>query len=381
MLSPLQSSLSLHLCPQLGVAKYWQLIEAFGSARACIEECHNHAESLTGLVPSTALALLSVLNTSAEQSELFQSVKQEQSLAAQNGIDIICFDDPSYPDLLKQIRRPPPILYVKGDVDALSLPQISIVGSRSPSFTGQEITQEFSQALAMAGFTITSGLALGIDGIAHRAALEGNGSSVAVLGSGLLSIYPKRHVLLADQIVEKGGALVSEFPLLAAPQKHHFPQRNRVVSGLSYGVLVVEAALKSGSLITARFALEQDREVFAVPGSIKNPLAQGCHAMIKSGAKLVENVRDIVSELDHFLALHQEVLTVSDLSSSNKERLGSIALEKTAQQILNAIGYELTSADTLTERCGRSMSECSAELLQLEMQGLIENTGLGYIRL
>jgi DNA processing protein len=202
---------------------------------------------------------------------------------------------PAYPTLLKEISNPPKFLFVQGNVDLLNRAQIAIVGGRYPTEQGASTAYAFAQELAAHGYVITSGLALGIDGASHRGALQG-GKTIAVLGSGIQQMYPKQHTDLAAQIAQC-GALVSEYPLQTKPKAYHFPQRNRIISGLSLGVLVAEAKLKSGSLITANLALEQGREVFAIPGSIHNTLAKGCHHLLRQGACLVEKTTDILNEL------------------------------------------------------------------------------------
>ena len=219
---------------------------------------------------------------------------------ARDRIALLDAFDPRYPPLLTHLRAAPALLYVRGDLETLRLPQLAIVGSRSPTLPARCHAMRFAAELSRQGLTITSGLALGIDAAGHEGALRAGGRTVAVLGSGLDRIYPAQHRQLAARIAAS-GALISEFPRGTAPLRMHFPQRNRIMSGLSLGTLVVEAARGSGSLITADFALEQGREVFAIPGSIHNPLTRGCHALIKSGAKLVESTRDIFEESSDFL--------------------------------------------------------------------------------
>ncbi|WP_413700862.1 DNA-processing protein DprA [Psychromonas sp. KJ10-10] len=211
---------------------------------------------------------------------------------------IICFDDSRYPALLKEISNPPLLLYLHGDYRLLNSPQIALVGSRNCTPYGQEKSYQFVAELAKAGFTVTSGLALGIDGYAHQGALDNHGKTIAVLGTGLNNIYPKRHMKLAQWVSEE-GLLISEFWPNTAPIPSNFPRRNRIISGLSLGLLVVEASKRSGSLITARYATEQNRELFALPGSIDNSQACGCHQLIQQGAKLVTNINDIAEEFSH----------------------------------------------------------------------------------
>ncbi|WP_039669637.1 DNA-processing protein DprA [Coxiella burnetii] len=277
---------------------------------------------------------------------------------------ILTLDHPSYPTLLKEIPDPPKKLYIMGDPLILNQPQFAIVGSRNPTVTGCEIAQEMAEKLVQAGFHITSGLALGIDAASHRGALKAGGKTIAVLGSGLTNIYPRRHHRLAEQISQK-GALVSEFPLTMPPLPTNFPRRNRIISGLSLGTLVVEATLGSGSLITAKLAAEQNREVFAIPGSIRNPLSQGCHALIKEGAKLVDSIGDIIAELSY-------------------EATGASApiqaLDKNEHKLLECIGFEVTSIDQLIARSGFSASIVASLLLRIELQGHIKSTPGGVIR-
>jgi DNA processing protein len=204
--------------------------------------------------------------------------------------------DSEYPALLRQISNAPAVLFVQGNIRRLANPQIAIVGSRNSTVTGRDNAFKFAQHFSELGFTVTSGLALGIDAAAHQGALKGQGGTIAVLGTGIDKIYPSSHVALAHEIIEK-GVLLSEYPIGVPPAPSNFPRRNRIISGLSLGTLVVEAALKSGSLITARYALDQGREVFAIPGSIHSPLAKGCHHLIRQGAKLVETAEDVLEEL------------------------------------------------------------------------------------
>ncbi|HLB57464.1 MAG TPA: DNA-processing protein DprA, partial [Gammaproteobacteria bacterium] len=230
----------------------------------------------------------------------WRNVESDLRWSEKNRCEIISLVDPRYPRLLREIPDAPSLLYVRGDVNLLSQSQLAIVGSRNPTAVGNQMAEDFAYSLTKAGLVVTSGLALGIDAASHRGALRATGKTIAVFGTGLKHIYPRSHRSLAEDIAEQ-GALVSEFPPDESPKAKNFPRRNRIISGLSIGVLVVEAVLRSGSLITARYAVEQGRDVFAIPGSIHNPLARGCHALIRQGAKLVETAEDIVEELD---ALH-----------------------------------------------------------------------------
>jgi len=262
---------------------------------------------------------------------------------------------------------------------------LAIVGSRSPSGGGAENAERFAHYLAERGFAITSGLALGIDAAAHRGALRAGGKTIAVMGTGINLIYPSRHRQLAQDIIDSGGALVSEFPLGTASHACNFPQRNRIISGLSGGTLVVEAAVQSGSLITASYALQHDREVFAIPGSIHNPLARGCHQLIRQGATLVETAQDIVDQLAGLLSYkRQEVKSTKALQPElfpevdAEEESGLSALE---QDLLQALGYDPLPVDLLAERTGLDVGNLSAQLIGLEIKGLIQQVGACYQRL
>ncbi|HFQ13170.1 MAG TPA: DNA-protecting protein DprA [Gammaproteobacteria bacterium] len=271
--------------------------------------------------------------------------------------------DADYPALLAEIPDPPPVLYLFGQPELLDFQQLAIVGSRTPTPTGRETAQAFAAHLADLGLVVTSGLAQGIDAAAHRGALTVGGRTLAVTGTGLDRVYPAEHRELAHEIAES-GLLVSEFPLGRPPRPGNFPRRNRIISGLSRGVLVVEAALRSGSLITARLALEQGREVFAVPGSIHNPLARGCNALIRQGAKLVETAGDILEEFPDLARdrppepVEQAVVT-------------SFELDEDYRRVLENIGHEPTSVDTVVERSGLTVDAVCSMLLVLELQGYI----------
>jgi DNA processing protein len=289
-----------------------------------------------------------------------------------------------YPKRLIQIATAPPILMVNGDLACLGLPQIAIVGSRYPSSSGQSQAFEFAQSLAESGFVITSGLARGIDAFAHKGALQAGGKTIAVLGTGLSEIYPKQNKRLANEIAEQ-GAVVSEFPLRAKAMPGHFPRRNRIVSGLSMGTLVVEATIKSGSLITARQALEQNREVFAIPGPVNNPQKTGCHFLIREGACLIETPDQIVEELslihepqwsDNQRSIHAKKLPLAALDNHVLEQL-----KPEQYNILKAVDYQGVNLDGLVVKTQCSVAEISAHLMDLELSGLIRQDQGMYFRL
>jgi DNA processing protein len=290
---------------------------------------------------------------------------------AQKNNSVITLYDSNYPPQLKEIPDPAPLLFVRGNPELLSYPQIAIVGSRNPSTLGMETAAAFAKTLSLHGFVITSGLALGIDAASHQGALSAKGYTIAVAGTGLDRVYPARHIDLATEIVNT-GAMVSEFPPGTLAKANHFPRRNRIISGLCQGLLVVEAAKQSGSLITARMALEQNREVFAIPGSIHNPLARGCNALIREGAKLVETTQDILEEFHHYI----------QQDTNNSPAILQTTLDLEQQTLLNRVMFSPTSIDNLVENSGLSVEIVASMLLILELQGYVEaNAGGCYTRL
>jgi DNA processing protein len=280
---------------------------------------------------------------------------------------LVVWGSADYPPLLAAITDAPLVLFVEGTAAALSLPQLAIVGSRNPTQLGRDTAQQFAQHLASAGLSITSGLALGIDAAAHRGALAAGGSTVAVLGCGLDLVYPREHAALARAIAAS-GALVSEMPTGTPPLRQHFPRRNRLISGLSVGTLVVEAALQSGSLITARLASEQGREVFAIPGSIHNPMARGCHRLIRQGAKLVETADDIFNELG---ALLEGLRAGVRVEAPDAQEDSGPALDKDYEILLDALGFAPAGIDTLVARTGFATDVIASMLLILELDGRV----------
>ena len=309
------------------------------------------------------------------------AVEKDLAWLAQPDNHIITLHDPAYPTLLKQIADAPPLLFVHGQPEALLRPQLAIVGSRNPSAGGKETAHDFAQQLASVGLTITSGLALGIDAASHQGALDANGATIAVTGTGLDRVYPARHRALAHRIAER-GALVSEFPPGTPPLPENFPRRNRIISGLSAGVLVVEAALQSGSLITSRLAGDQGREVFAVPGSIHNPLARGCHALIRQGAKLVENVHDILEELEAcFIAKGLDTLGEPRQQETGFRSDLEVEIDGNQMKLLDFMDFSPASVDALVARSGLTPEQVSSMLLVLELHNRVESVAGGlYIR-
>jgi DNA processing protein len=345
--------LALHRAPGIGSTRFRRLLEAYGSPAAVFAA----ADKMSDLSDETRRYL---------QQPDWKAVEQDLKWLEQPDCSLLLLNDPDYPALLREIADPPPVLFVQGDPALLSLPQLAIVGSRNPSPTGKETATQFASYLAHSGLVICSGLALGIDAAAHKGALAAKAPTVAVMGTGLDRIYPARHQALAHAITEC-GALVSEFPIDTPPAPQHFPRRNRLISGLSLGILVVEAALHSGSLITARLGAEQGREVFAIPGSIHNPLARGCHRLIREGAKLVETAQDILEELGP--------LAGAARAPQLKDRRGSVAftipIDPEYQALMNCLGYDPLPIDALIERSGLTAEAVSSMLLVLELQGRV----------
>jgi DNA processing protein len=291
---------------------------------------------------------------------------QDQEWAERADHHIIDMASEDMPDLLRQIPNPPQRLYVSGNLDALHLPALAIVGSRNPTRGGTQNAYEFAKHLGRSGFCIVSGLAQGIDTAAHEGALDGAAMTVAFLGHGIDQVYPACNAELAKRITAN-GALCSEFPLGASPRREHFPQRNRLISGLSLGTLVVEAARRSGSLISARLASEQGREIFAIPGSIHNPMSRGCHQLIRQGAKLVESAADIVDELG---PLVKHMLQTTDEQTTPVEHVSDDDVDY--RKLFDALAFDPATSDELAESTGLTIDQVSSMLLILELEGNVE---------
>lgn len=298
---------------------------------------------------------------------------------------LLCWDDDAYPVLLRRISNPPAALFIDGDPGCLWQPQIAVIGSRNPTAGGLDHARDFASTLARQGMTITSGLASGIDTAAHVAALDAGALTIAVNGTGLDQVYPASSRAVAGRIRSQ-GAMISELPLGSPPKRQHFPSRNRIISGLSLAVLVIEAGLNSGTLITARKAAEQGRDVFALPGSLNNPMAKGCHRLIREGARLVETVADIMQELGPVAAeLQMEIRQRLDLVDDAPEKT-----VKTAQSLLDdtdyrtvwdLMGYDPKPMDVIIEQSGLSAREISSMLLMMELKGMVIKHGNGrYVR-
>jgi DNA processing protein len=354
--------LALHRAPLIGSRRFGALLTRFGTPKAVFEA--SPAEWTAIGLPDKTIAYL--------QKPDWRAVAGD--LGWLNGPECHCltYDNPRYPALLREIADPPPLLFVEGDPEILSLRHIALVGSRNPSPAGRRTAYDLAKALVPSGFGIVSGLALGIDAASHRGTLDAGGVTVAVAGTGPDQVYPSQHRALAQEIVARRGALISEFPPGTEPKAGNFPRRNRIISGLALGTLVIEAAAQSGSLITARLALEQGREVFAVPGSIYSPLSRGCNDLIKEGAKLVQGVNDILEEF------------ASGIPVEPRNRLAIPPPEGDEPHwaLLKCIAYDPTSVDTLVAVTGASPESIASMLLLLELHGYVESVPGGcYIRI
>ena len=360
--SPLDAWLTLTAAPGIGPRTCARLTERFGSPQGVLDASPALLGEL-GLKPE-AIAAIQRPDRAWIDSVLAWSAAPDATILPR--------DDPRYPPLLLEIADPPPLLFVRGDPQLLVEPQVAIVGSRNPTPTGREITRDFARQLAACGLVITSGLAAGVDGEAHQGALE-TGKTIAVLGTGPDRVYPAGHLDLARRIAGQ-GALVSELAPGVGPLARHFPRRNRLIAGLSLGTLVTEAAQRSGSLITARQAGEQGREVFAIPGSIRNPLARGCHALIREGAQLVEEAAEVLAALAPRL---QERLTapgppVGDPAPT--DAASTAGLDPDYRRLLAALGFDPVAPDELIRRTGLPAATVSSMLLVLELGGHVSSS-------
>lgn len=342
----LEARLRLHRLPDVGPRRFRALIDAFGSASSALS------------APASAWRALGLPAACAEArrcAEVRDGAAAAMAWIERPGQHLLMWDGPSYPALLAETQAAPPLLFVAGDPSLLERPQLAVIGSRRATPPALDTATAFSRCLAQAGFTITSGLALGVDGAAHRAALKAGGHTIGVLGTGLQKLYPQRHRELAQAMIEGGSALVSEFPLDAAPHAANFPRRNRIISGMSLGVLVVEASLASGSLITARLAAEQGREVYAIPGSIHHPGSKGCHQLIRDGALLVESVEQILDSLRGW------------------QNLPPAPVDKPAHPLLALLYAAPQTSEGLAHTSGLPLAQVLASLTELELDGRVSN--------
>ncbi len=369
--SDLEHWLLVMRTPGLGLSGVNRLIDRFGDPRAILAASPSELARLG--VESSAASFL--------RSPDWATTKPDLEWLDHPARSVVTLLDASYPDRLRELRDPPALLFVEGDVEVLSRPQLAIVGSRNPSPTGAETAFAFAKALAGVGLTITSGLASGIDAASHRGAIAADGFTIAVTGCGAGVVYPAQNRSLSQEIPLR-GAVVTEYPTGVPPRPENFPRRNRIIAGLSHGVLVVEAALRSGSLITARIALEHGREVFAIPGSIHNPMARGCHALIRQGAKLVETAEDVLEEIGPQLELQSRHAGGIPTGSALEDEPVGEALDEDYTRLLDCLGYEPTPIDRLVRRTGLTAGAVSSMLLQLELKGFVSPASGGrYVRL
>ena len=368
----------------------WLLIirtSGLGSVR--IRKLLNHFESIENIFNQTSYPQHLNLPTAVQRAlknPNVNIVSADLLWLEKNNNHILTIDDDLYPPLLKQAEAPPPLLYITGDPHVLLQPQLAVVGSRNASSAGMRNTHSFCYDLAQNGLTITSGMALGVDGKAHQAALDAGGNTIAVMGTGLDVVYPAKHKELAHNIAQN-GALISEFPIGTKPNAYNFPRRNRIICGLALGTLVIEAGIQSGTLITARQTMEINRPVMAIPGSIHSPMVKGCHALIKQGAKLVESAGEILEELTPLaqslsLQIKEKLSLLDDktIKSPNKPHIE----EKNDEHalILDNIMYDPTSMDEIISKSGLTAQEVSSILLILELEDKIQALpGAQYIRI
>ncbi|MBN3752968.1 DNA-protecting protein DprA [Paraburkholderia sp. Tr-20389] len=370
--------LRLAIAPGLNPAALRRLLVIFGLPEAVLSQTFAALSEATD--EATARAALAPPSTDFPAQ--LDAVRAWRALP---GNALVTLDDPAYPPSLLTMPDPPPLLYVKGRIELLHTRSVAVVGSRSATPQGIEDASRFARALSDAGVTVVSGLAAGVDGAAHRGALQGRGSTVAVIGTGADVVYPASHHALAHQIADD-GAILSEWPLGTPARSANFPQRNRLIAGIVHGVLIVEAAMRSGSLITARLANEMGRDVFAIPGSIHAPLARGCHRMIKQGAKLVETPEDVLEELgfpappaDPAPRLH--IVPQSQTADLDSQRNTEPGFQADARRLLSALGHSPTTLEILAERTDMDDTLLQSTLLRLELAGeLCALPGGRYVR-
>jgi len=348
--------LALCRAPGLGPISQRRLLKNFGGTPEQLFAADRKLLQANGLKSKTLKYF---------QSPDWQEIERDLAWLEQANHHLITILDKRYPPLLKEIPDAPMVLFVCGDPELMQSMQLGVVGSRNPSSGGKRIAREFSRQITQCGITVTSGMALGIDYSSHLGAMDVNKKTIAVLGNGLDIVYPARHKDLAERIVEQ-GALISEFPIGVKPLAKNFPRRNRIISGLSAGVLVVEAAQRSGSLITAHYAMEQGREVVAIPGSIHNPLSKGCHSLIMQGAKLVENVQDIIDELGPLIHTTMQQAELKEYRMDNTKDI-----DDDYKHLLKMMAYEDVSIDQLIEHTGLTADVVSSMLLILELRGVV----------
>jgi DNA processing protein len=357
-----RACLALHRNPSLSSRNFYKLLNSVENPEQVFELSTSDMDSLE--LPKQVRVAIKTLADSCQK----QQGEQDWALLQSLEIELVGIHSEAYPQLLKEIPDPPALLYVRGKTELLNTPQLAMVGSRRCSRQGAENAFQFARQLAEGGFTVSSGLALGIDAESHRGALEGGGNTIAVLGTGVNIVYPRRNAALYERMVEE-SLLISEFPLGAGPRPGNFPVRNRIISGMSLGVLVVEGAPQSGSLVTARCALEQGREVFAVPGSIHSQGSRGCHQLIRQGATLVETTGHIMEGLGGWMP------------NNKMDERHHCPIEGEEAALLKVMGYDPVTINTLQLRSGKTVAAVLSLLTTLELKGLVEVQGGCYQRL
>jgi DNA processing protein len=345
----------LNLASGVGFSRLQALLARFGSAEDVFKAPFHQLTAVEGIGEKTASSILS--------QDLAERAEKEIERAQKEGVQIITFDSPQFPTLLGATSDKPILLYVKGEVDSLSGVCIGVVGTRRPSHYGKTQAEKISRELSTVGLTVVSGLALGIDTEAHSGALSAGGKTVAVLPTGMDSVYPPENRKLAEKIISS-GALISEFPFGTPVRRELFPRRNRIIAGLSRGLVVIEAPFGSGALISAQFAADYGREVFALPGRVDSFLCRGCHKLIKDGAKLIENADDILSEIAPQLLLERK-------AEAKEEPLFAPALSQTEKQVLNTVHLDPKNIDDIAVECKLSPAEVSAALLTLQLKKVV----------
>ena len=359
------------LCPGFSYREYWKLLCELGSPEQIMALDKSSARKL-----QIDTAVLAQLHPSKDvQKKIETEIERTyQWLSSASHHHVIVAGDSRYPGLLHEIADPPPLLFASGSLSALDYPSLALVGSRNCTPYGVKITRRFAMDMTDTGFVITSGLALGIDAVAHKSCVERGKPTIAILGSGLGKVYPQANFPLAQRIIEQGGLLLSEFPLSTGPAKYRFPQRNRLISGLSLGTCVIEANLRSGSLITARLALEQNRQVFAVPGSVDSQNSRGCHRLLREGAAVAENAADIKELLAPLLKGQLDLLENTHCSGNNSRLSHHLLVEEV--RIIQCIEAEPMDTDTLLRHTGFSVSALQQYLAKLELKGhLVHHDG------
>ncbi|MCF6157778.1 MAG: DNA-protecting protein DprA [wastewater metagenome] len=351
-----EAILRLSMTKGIGARTHKALLEKFGSSEAILDASKQELETVQGVGPKLSAAIREISRNIDIETEI--------DLAEKKDVQIIPYISDAYPQQLRTLYDPPLVLYIKGSIRKTDILSMAIVGARYCSYYGLSQAERFSRLLAQKGFCIISGMARGIDAAAHRGAIHSDGRTIAILGCGLGVIYPRENMELAGQIA-RHGALVSELPMNTPPDPRNFPPRNRLISGLSLGVLVVESALNSGSLITARWALEQGKEVFAIPGNIDNAYSKGTHRLIKEGAKLVEDVADIIQELGPVA----EILDSPDAAITNDPR--SLSLNSQERKIFSLLSSNPKDIDEIIQATGLPTSVVSSTLMILEIKKLV----------